>query len=303
MKFDIPVKVNEVRGRIMAKKASSKPKTKSKTRATKKSAARAIRPAGLAAAAEAAAPTSAIIDQITALAAASTIVQFRWNDRGRAPIGYIKGMAVAFARALCKFQAGDPAAAEMAKADTHNAHDDALTWYAPEFQALGLSNGSASADTLRHVFVLLMGLGMRESSGQHCEGRDRSASNTTAETAEAGLFQVSFNARSASSLLPALFQKYRDDPSGFVEIFHEGVNCSAASLQNFGSGDGAEFQRLTKECPAFAAEFAAVALRHIRRHWGPINTKKAQLVRDCDTMLRGVQDLVNASPGACQDLQ
>lgn len=38
-------------------------------------------------------------------------------------------------------------------------------------------------DTLRQLFVLLIGLGMRESSGQYCEGRDRSASNVTAEAA------------------------------------------------------------------------------------------------------------------------
>ena len=33
---------------------------------------------------------------------------------------------------------------------------------------------------------------MRESSGKHCEGRDMSENNQTGETAEAGLFQVSF---------------------------------------------------------------------------------------------------------------
>lgn len=39
---------------------------------------------------------------------------------------------------------------------------------------------SSGVATLRHVFVLLFGLGMRESSGRYCEGRDRSVSNTTA---------------------------------------------------------------------------------------------------------------------------
>ena len=41
-----------------------------------------------------------------------------------------------------------------------------------------------------------LGLGMRESSGQYCCGRDTSEDNTTADTAEAGLFQMSWNAMS-----------------------------------------------------------------------------------------------------------
>ena len=94
-------------------------------------------------------------------------------------------------------------------------------------------------------------------------------SNSAAETAEAALFQTSFNARSATPLLPMLFTQYTANPSGFIEVFKEGVHCSAASFENFGSGDGQDFQRLTKECPAFAAEFAAVGLRNIRKHWGP----------------------------------
>ena len=162
-----------------------------------------------------------------------------------------------------------------------------------------MPNDLAGVDTLRHLFVLLIGLGMRESSGKYCEGRDRSASNTTAETAEAGLFQTSFNAMRASSLLPMLFAKYSANPDGFVDVFREGMRCSAASLENFGSGEGREFQRLSKECPAFAVEFAAVGLRHIRKHWGPIRTRAAEVRSECDEMLLEVQRLVDASPGMC----
>ena len=167
----------------------------------------------------------------------------------------------------------------------------------------GMNNDTAGADTLRHLFVLLIGLGMRESSGKYCEGRDRSASNTTAETAEAGLFQTSFNARTASPLLPTIFAAYSENPSGFVDVFKEGVNCSAADLENFGSGDGEEFQRLSKACPAFAAEFAALGLRHLRTHWGPINRQGAEVRPECDAMLRQVQDAVDASPELCSALE
>jgi hypothetical protein len=190
----------------------------------------------------------------------------------------------------------------MAAAKTTDADRDALAWYSDVFAAIGMNNDRAGVDTLRHLFVLLIGLGMRESSGKHCEGRDMSASNTTAETAEAGLFQTSFNARTASPLLPTLFAQYSANPLGFVDVFKEGVRCSAASLENFGQGDGKEFQRLSKQCPAFAAEFTAVALRHTRKHWGPINRKAAEIRAECDAMLLQVQAVVDASPEICSAL-
>jgi hypothetical protein len=276
-------------------KAKTKPKAKSRTKAR----ARPKRVAGRTAALVAA----ATVDRILDIAARSAIARFPWEDRDVAPIGYIKGMAVTFARVYCKLRAGDPFAVEMAKAKAQSTTRDALAWYDDEFRALGMRNDSAGADTLRHLFVLLIGLGMRESSGKHCEGRDRSGSNTTAETAEAGLFQTSFNARSGSPLLPRLFAQYLESPSGFVEIFREGVRCSAANLENFGSGQGKQFQRLSKECPAFAAEFAAVGLRNVRRHWGPITRKETEVRREADTMLREVQNAIDASPELCAALQ
>lgn len=247
-----------------------------------------------------AAPAAAINDpiaRITRIAADSAIARFGWADRGRAPIGYIKGMALTYARVHCNLLTGDAFAADMARADSGDGGRDALAWYHDVFAAAGMHNGSDGADTLRHLFVLLVGLGMRESSGRHCEGRDVSAANTTAETAEAGLFQTSFNARTASPLLPQLFARYRQNPSGFLDVFAEGVTCSAADLQNFGAGDGREFQQLSKDCPAFAAEFTAVALRHIRTHWGPITRRAAQVRPECDEMLRAVQEVVDTTPG------
>jgi hypothetical protein len=96
-------------------------------------------------------------------------------------------------------------------------------------------------------------------------------------------------------LLVLRLRQYLSQPSGFLEIFKEGVRCRASDLQNFGSGDGREFQRLLKECSAFAAEFAAIGLRHFRKHWGPINRREVQLLPECDALLRSVQEIVDAS--------
>jgi len=243
----------------------------------------------------ASAPTTPIgsLDRITQVAAESQIARYKWRDRGVAPPGYIKGMALAYARVYCKVKAGDAAATEIARANTGNTDKDVLAHYAQEFNAAGMSNELAGVDTLRHLFVLLIGLGMRESSGHYCAGRDRSASNTTAETAEAGLFQTSYNARKANSLMSQLFRQYSANPSGFVEVFREGVKCRDSDLENFGEGDGREFQRLSKACPTFAAEFAAVGLRNVRKYWGPINRKAAEIRPECDAMLMRVQKVVD----------
>ena len=129
-------------------------------------------------------------DEISEIASTSAIAHYKWKDRGIAPLGYTNGMALIFASVNCKLKAGDPAAMEISKANTGNRNVDALAWYAQEFQRAGMDNESSGVSTLRHVFVLLFGLGMRESSGRYCEGRDRSARNTTAASAEPGLFQT-----------------------------------------------------------------------------------------------------------------
>jgi hypothetical protein len=241
-------------------------------------------------------PPGAGLDGIVQLAAGSEIARYDWIQRGRAPLGYIKGMAVMYARMACKLRAGDPVAIEAAKAHGNNANTDALTHYADIFDEAGVS-GETAEDRLRQLFVLMMGLGMRESSGRWCEGRDRAADNVTGEKAEAGMFQTSWNARSASDLMSQLFRDYAGR-TDFLSIFKEGVTARDRDLENFGSGDGLEFQRLSKNCPAFAVEFAAVGLRNIRKHWGPINNRAAEVKRKADALYRQVGQMAEAQ-GLC----
>jgi Putative peptidoglycan binding domain len=146
-----------------------------------------------------------------------------------------------------------------------------------------------------------MGLGMRESSGKHCEGRDQSASNTTSDTAEAGLFQQSWNSHTCSTEIDKLFDEYKvgltsDPPQCALATFKEGVSCSSGSWSNYGSGTGRDFQQLAKSCPQFTCEVAGVGLRNLRQHWGPINRKDAELRPDADALFLGVQEILE--PGA-----
>lgn len=233
---------------------------------------------------------------ITQAAARHTGLRQNWKNRGTAPIGYIKGMAVMYAVLLRKLALGDPAATFMAEAVRRDADRDALARYAGEFASLGRRNDVSGPATLTNLFVLLLGLGMRESSGRYCEGRDASARNTSADTAEAGLFQMSWDASPSSPYIRQLFDQYRGGGESFLPIFAEGVAPKPADLQNFGTGTGADFQRLCKECPAFAVEVAAVAIRVNPLHWGPLKRKEAELRPEAYDMLRDVQALVE-SPG------
>jgi len=238
---------------------------------------------------------------IIRIANGSEIADYSWHDRGVAPTGFTQGMALAFGQTYKKWKADHPAALEMSEART-NSDKDALNIYRDEFDELDMSNERNGADTLRHLYALMLGHGMRESSGKYCEGRDQSASNVQSDTAEAGLFQTSYNAHSASDPeFDNLMDEYLMGLSpGYVDSFSEGVSCSASDFECFGSPEerGYQFQKLCKEAPAFAAESAALTLRHLANHFGPIVRKESELRHEADQMLRLVQDYVDESEPA-----
>jgi uncharacterized protein (TIGR02594 family) len=236
-----------------------------------------------------------LAQEIIALAEGSALADVSWPDRGRPPPGYIPGMALAYGLAVNWLNAGKLAAAVMAQA-AGDPDTDALAWYESEFATLGMDNSRAGIDPLRHLFVLLIGLGMRESSGRYCEGRDMSASNVTADTAEAGLFQTSWNIRGASPELPKLLDDYWADPNGFLPTFQDGIAPSASDLQGYGSGEGASYQWLAKYSPAFAVMVTAIGARTLRQHWGPINRGEVDLMPEANELLLAVQELIEGAP-------
>lgn len=250
-------------------------------------------------------PTSTSIAKIESIAASSQCYQYAWKNRGQAPKGYVEGVALVFAKAVCDPNRSDVVVASQAK--TSDTAHDALAWYASTYAGLGMSNATAGLDTLRHVYTLLLGLGMRESSGEHCIGRDTSASNYTSSSAEAGAWQTSWDSHTNSVELPKLFAKYKASSDGcFLDPFQVGVTCSASDWQNWGAaGDGFDFQRIEKACPAFAAEYAAVMLRvsgGSAGHYGPLRTRAAEVRPECDAMFQQVQSAVSNDPSVCSSL-
>lgn len=247
------------------------------------------------------------------------------NDWG--PQSYIRGMALVFARSVCQPNRADVKRVSVpaSPAGSGAARFDALNSYATAFEQLGMRNDKPGLDVLRHTYVLLLGLGLVESSGQYCAGRQQSAPYDEANSAESGLIQTSWGAHEKSSkILSALFSSYRPKVGGtpntskcMLGVFKGDFSCSADDAINYGApkSDGYQWQALTKACPAFAAEYAAVVLRVLgglppdEGEWGPIgchirnaDCRQPTLYPKCDAMFAQVQDYVRNNPSSCSDL-
>jgi peptidoglycan hydrolase-like protein with peptidoglycan-binding domain len=233
---------------------------------------------------------------IIRIANESWIADYDWDDRGRAPAGYTQGMALAFAQSYLKLRAGHPAVTEMARGRT-SSDKDVFNEYRDEFNRLGMSNEGDGPDTLRHLYALMLGSGMRESGGEHCCGRDQSAENYDSETCEAGLFQTSYNASSASDpefdMLMVEYSTPQNQPTCYLQAFSQDVECSSSDWESYGSGVGRIFQDLCKSCPAFAVETHALTLRNLCNHYGPVIRHEVELRSEANEMFQAVQDYMD----------
>lgn len=243
--------------------------------------------------------------KVISIAKSSACASFSWQKRGRAPASYVNGVALGFARSLCRLKAAAPSGLVkiMSQPDTHLDRKDALTHYQNIFSNLGIRTSQGGEENLKAVYTLGLGLGMRESSGKYCEGWDVSAgTKRQSSEAESGPFQVSSNSMGASPELKKLYQEYQASPSRcLLEVFSPGVKCKAQSI--LGTGAGADFQVFNKSCPAFATEYAMTLLRILRAHFGPINRLEAQVTPVCENMLTQVQQVIDADPAtACREI-
>lgn len=250
--------------------------------------------------------STAFSSHILTLAAGSSCAKYAWKNRGRAPAGYIKGVALSFARSLCRVHANAPipaAAPILSTASSQNQHQDALAYYQGAFSKLGINTSMTGESPVNAIYALGIGLGMRESSGAFCEGWDVGAgSHRTSAEAEAGAFQVSYDSMVMSVELKKLYQEYLATPERcLLGVFKENVSCKSRGI--LGTGAGATYQSFNKACPAFATEYAMTLLRLQRSHFGPINRHEAEVAPVCHSMFSAIQNIVDKNPeAACREL-
>ncbi len=240
--------------------------------------------------------------RIEDMAEASAIAKYNWGGRGQAPIGYIKGVTLAFANAYRQYRVGYPPAVEMAKANTHNSDKDVMSWEAGRFDAAGMSNNEDGVDTLMHLWVYLMGLGMRESSGKYCCGRDTSVPvgyyGPPSTTTEAGAWQTSYDAHTCSPQFDTLFDAFSagaefDNPQGFKDEFAEDVSCGSGDWQCYGDGNGYLHQEMSKYAPAYAAEVCCITLRNLRKHYGPVGRREVEIKPQALDLLQDIKAYID----------
>lgn len=243
--------------------------------------------------------------KITSIATGSPACStYSWKERGKAPIGYMKGMALVYANQYCNQFRGDVA---VVRKSAGVSGGDVLSHYADVMKSKGLSGAPA----LRQVYTILIGLGMRESSGKYCCGRDMSANFSTASSAESGVMQTSWDVSAAHSELPKIFARYKSQSQGcFLDVFKEGVSssyCAGTNAKNWGdpSSTGYQFQARQKTCPGLAVEYAALTTRvsgGIKGHYGPLRNKASEVLPACASMLASVEKFIDDNPTACNSL-
>lgn len=246
-------------------------------------------------------------DKVGSIALGSSCAKVNWDKRGPAPDAYLKGMVLVYARSLCHINRPDVALVSSGRHPSHTAFEgsDALTFYDSRFSSTGMSNDKTGQDTLRHVYTMLISLGMQESSGMLCAGRDKSEGFGTADSAEAGLLQTSWGVHRKSTTLTDLFKHYQADRSAcLLDAFNTPpMHCTSWDAQTWGKGEGADWQKLTKACPAFAVEYGAVVTRvsgGVCGEFGPIRKTVVEIRPECDNMLSKVQSYVQSSPDICK---
>ena len=218
--------------------------------------------------------------RILEITASSSCAAHDFKKRGRPPKGLIAGTALLYSKRYCELKRHANAIVAQISGVAPNKSRDALELY----------NKAAGTPTerLRALFALGIGEAMRESSGNFTEGFDKTVSDPTAETAEAGLFQVSHDSINDSPLLQQVIDEYTRAPQAcLVDTFQRGIKDRKTAV--IGDGPGAEFQTRMKSCPALAMDYGLIMLRVNRAHFGPIKRKEAELLPECEILLHEIE--------------
>lgn len=213
---------------------------------------------------------------IEAIVNANGCKDVSWKDRGKAPIGFVQGMAKAYVQTKCdKDLLGRLTKAPHSKEDAYSRY--------------GLK------PTLPNVYTLMYGLGLREASGRWCCGRDMSAGWSESDTAEAGIYQSSYNSSAFSPYLKTFFKTFNKEC--FLEDFKKGATCKSGDLKNWGNkAEGLAFQEKSKKCPSFATEYTALLLKETYRHHGPLVRKEVQIQKPCLELFEQLDKLSCEAP-------
>lgn len=194
-----------------------------------------------------------------------------WKDRGVMPAGFANGIAASYKAALARGEKGRP----IGSPET-----DALAYY-----------GIKPGNELRKTYTFLIGLGMRESTGNYTLGRDYTAKGEQSSlSAETGAWQFSLDAIKRDPELAKIYEYTKDKNYNCMnEIYGEGIKVRTDGYIGQ-PPNGLAFQKHFRSCAAAQAEYAAVMIRAVRSHFGPINRREVSYVKECEDWLASMEE-------------
>lgn len=253
------------------------------------------------------------------------------------PEGYFKGMLISFARNMCSMEDGyDPnkIGMEGVLMGPPLKGTDTLKWYGEEaFPSIQATDEATRL--LIQNYSLILPLGMIETDARYWKGLDESRGDLgggedgggtpAAETIEAGLFQVSANSLNLGhgimkDIYEDLKSRYAEDlkeilsshdvspanptdkRSCLLDTFKEGLSDApdTTGAVEAGGGSSAEFQKIMKACPAFAADYMAALARVSFEHNGPLKRKYAQPRESC---IQIMDEIVQQKDSVCNGIE
>lgn len=218
--------------------------------------------------------------------------------------GYLLVMLKSFARSVCRPE-NDTAKTAMVKGSS-NVMKDALHGPLKVADIRKSLDGSDTREdrTLVDDYLLLLGLGLRESSGNFNEGRDESANNFSAKTAEAGCFQSSANVKDCveDSAKVALTDLERSYTGATKQECMSDLTKAAEGFVPDASKSGEDFQTALKTCPALAVEHAAITIRHCKDHYGPLKRDEAKKMEGCKPLFDSMYVQLKGDQSTCTKL-
>ncbi len=220
------------------------------------------------------------LEHIKDLAERSECAEHIWKNGLKAPAGFIKGMALSYARSSCRLIKNDSTPSALvnilATAVSKKNILDGLFKYKTIFDGLGLSLNRTGIRPLQAVYLLNMGTFVSENGGAYCKG-DMTGTKLS------------------STVLSKLLSEYKSGSAlrCFADVFAEGTNCN----------QGTNVTAYSKECPAFGAEYAAAMLRVQSMAYKSVADQSAEIAPACDDLLKNVQDMIEQDPeNACGDI-
>ncbi len=258
------------------------------------------------------------------LATESGLDELVFDQRKEPPLGMLRTIGLAYARALLRLEEGDPIAEALSAEVRYGQKEieeklhylDVFAQYTKQYKRLNEADLRTPKDRMRQLFALQIGNAMWESSGEWWCGYDTvNNPNPTTSTAEAGFLQsaansiqfvrirredLGHNPKDLYTLLADAYSGYHKKDSSFWHEFADkcppppsGKPSPVTTKTSHQKPEiGISFQKDQFFNPALATEWCSIALRYQCTDWHGFLNNNVQVVPEAVEFLRKVEAIL-----------